>query len=68
MLDWLNPALHPVIVMGPGLGHPLLLNVLNASDAVRADYPLTSAAASPAASTTRASTSSSWAIPGNITS
>ena len=58
VLDWLNPALHPVIVVGP-----------TRSSVPSEQRPqLISAADSPAASTTRSSTASSWARPGNITS
>ena len=56
-----EPGTPPRHRHGAGLGHPLVLN----------DPPrqrLTSAAASPAASTTRARTASSWARPGNMTS
>jgi hypothetical protein len=56
-----EPGTPPRHRHGAGLGHPLVLND-------RAGQRLTSAAASPAASTTRARTASSWASPGNITS
>ena len=57
-----QPGAAPRHRHGSRLGHPLVLN------ASAPTHPLTSAAASPAASTTRARTSSSWARPGNITS